>query len=100
KSSRPSLEGVLDRLVQDRIPCNECNASYRLPAVTCVQLRGPRRDPGFHPSDRPSLWVDGRYVGEVAEGCQVHIRDNSSTASDLTVRGHFRHLAFVIEEVR
>ncbi len=79
------LDAVLDRIVADRVPRNEQAALYDLPAVRRAEVR------------RGQLFADGRYVGELA-GERSFMVDRLM-AGDVTVRGRFEHLAFVIEHV-
>jgi len=88
------LNKVLDRIIADRIPRDGEKVSYRLPDVHNVKLGRPS-DSGFYASPGQSVWVNGRYLGELAGSCPpvefLH--------GEVTVEGRFRHLSFEIDRL-
>ena len=83
-----AFDTTLDRIIADRMRRNEQSATYRVNDVRYAELRPARCE-----NSPPSLWLNGRYVGEMA--CrELPIADGS-----VTVWGRFRHLSFVIEGV-
>ena len=91
-------EAVLDRIVADRLPRNEQAATYRIPGVCRVQLGRPSERPGLYASPGPSVWVNGRYLGELS-GVSPHQVENLILPGELVVEGRFRHLGFEIERI-
>lgn len=86
------LDRTLDTIIYDRIVRNEQTAAYRLEGVSYLEVRAPRRQ-----YEQPSLWVDGRYVGEL---CGDSARAAQGVRSrTFTVRGRFQHLAYLIDSV-
>lgn len=89
-----NAEKVLDRIIADRIPLEGQRATYRIPGVAQVRLGRPSES-GFYRSPGRSVWVDGRYLGELAGACPAV----ELLHGELTVAGRFRHLSFEIDSL-
>ncbi len=89
-----NADKVLNRIIADRIPREGQRATYRIPEVAQVRLGRPS-DNGFYSSPGRSVWVNGRYLGELAGACPpVELLHG-----EVTVAGRFRHLSFEIDSL-